>query len=156
MVVLTNPVEPVGDSGTPSRDRARRGRPGMWVAGGVALAGCVAVGVVDPETTRILPQCSFKALTGLDCPGCGMTRGLHALLHGDLLRALSHNLLLVVIIAGGAVWLAWNAIARRIGRAPLRLRFRRNTWIAIGLAVFGFWVVRNLPWAPFDWLGSGA
>ena len=128
----------------------------MWVAGGAALAGCVVVGVVDPNTTHILPQCAFKAMTGLDCPGCGMTRGLHALLHGDLLRAVSHNVLLVVIIATGAVWFGWNLLARRLGRPTLHLRYRRNAWIAIGLAVVAFWVLRNLPWAPFDWLGSGA
>ena len=128
----------------------------MWVAGGTALAGCVVVGVVDPNTTRLFPQCAFKAMTGLDCPGCGMTRGLHALVHGDVLRALSHNILLVVIIAIGAVWFGWNMLARRLGRPALHLRFRRNTWIAIGLAVAAFWVLRNLPWAPFDWLGSGA
>lgn len=27
------------------------------------------------------PRCSFKLLTGLDCPGCGSTRALHALTH---------------------------------------------------------------------------
>ena len=128
----------------------------MWVAGGAALAGCVVVGVLDPNTTHLLPQCAFKAMTGLDCPGCGMTRGLHALLHGDLLRALSHNILLIAIIGIGAVWFGWNLLARRLGRPPIHLRFRRNTWIAIGLAVAAFWVLRNLPWAPFDWLGSGA
>ena len=155
----TNPVESATEGPPPppaGATRVRRGRSGAWIAGGIALAGCVAVGVVDPNTTHIFPTCAFKAATGLDCPGCGMTRGLHALLHGDVLRALSHNVLLVVMLATSAVWFGWNAIARRIGKRQLHFEFKRNTWIAIGLAVLAFWVVRNLPWAPFNWLGSGA
>ena len=154
--MLTNPVEPVDGPQIETLGPGRRSRRATWIAGGAALGACVAVGVVDPNTTRIFPQCTFKALTGLDCPGCGMTRGLHALVHGDVLRALSHNLLLVVIIATSLVWFGWNTIARRTDRQPLRLRFRRNTWIVIGLAVAAFWLTRNLPWSPFDWLGSDA
>jgi hypothetical protein len=85
-----------------------------------------------------------------------MTRGLHALINGDVSRSLSHNLLLSVILASSALWFGWNAIARRTGRRVLHLEFKRKTWIAIGLAVVAFWVLRNLPWSPFNWLGSDA
>lgn len=114
------------------------------------------VGIVDPNTTQLLPACAFKAATGLDCPGCGMTRGLHSLVRGDVVRSLDHNVLLVALLFITATVLVWNAIARRIGRSPVRLEFRRATWVAIGLGVLAFWVMRNLPWAPFDWLGSDA
>ena len=157
--MLTNPVDSANQGPPPppaETTRVRRGKTGIWIAGGVALAGCIAVGVIDPNTTQILPACTFKATTGLDCPGCGMTRGLHALLNGDVLRALSHNILLVVILATSVVWFGWNAIARRTGRRVLHFEFNRNAWIAIGLAVVAFWVLRNLPWTPFNWLGSDA
>ena len=131
-------------------------KPGLWLAGGVALAGCVAVGVIDPSTTRIFPACAFKAMTGLDCPGCGMTRGLHALMNGDVLRAFSHNALLIVLLVATAIYVGWNAIASRIGRQQLRFEFKRRTWIAVGLGVLAFWILRNLPWSPFNWLGSTA
>lgn len=35
--------------------------------------------------------CLFKNLFGIDCPGCGMTRALSALGHGDYLAALQFN-----------------------------------------------------------------
>ena len=135
---------------------ARRSRSGAWIAGGIALTGCIVVGVVDPNQTQLLPACAFKAATGLDCPGCGMTRGLHALVRGDIVRAANHNLLLVVILAATAIYFGWNAIARRTGKRQLHFEFRRNTWIAIGIGVLAFWVVRNLSWTPLDWLNSGA
>ncbi len=37
------------------------------------------------------PACMFKVLTGIDCPGCGMTRAFFALLRGDLMGSLAYN-----------------------------------------------------------------
>lgn len=66
---------------------------------GLALLGIVALFValalVDP-TTRFWPfHCPFKLITGLQCPGCGGQRALHALLKGNLREAISYNLFLV-------------------------------------------------------------
>src|SRR5215203_7501654 len=52
----------------------------------------------NPTTAGFFPVCPFYSMTGLACPGCGMTRGLHALLHGDVLTALDYNLLLPAIL----------------------------------------------------------
>ena len=41
----------------------------------------------SPHQPGHYPPCPVAALTGLHCPGCGTLRGLHALLHGDLLQA---------------------------------------------------------------------
>ncbi len=35
--------------------------------------------------------CMFHAVTGLYCPGCGGTRAVLALLHGDLVRSLRYH-----------------------------------------------------------------
>lgn len=32
--------------------------------------------------------CSMKYATGIDCPGCGMQRSLHALLEGNILSSI--------------------------------------------------------------------
>jgi len=157
--VLTNTADPMSEipKSSPSSESPQRGRrTGLWIAGGLALTGCLVVGIVDPNETQLLPACAFKAATGLDCPGCGMTRGLHALLRGDPVRALSHNVLLVTLLALSAIYVAWNFLSSRTGWRPFRLKFRRNTWIALGLVIGAFWVTRNLPWAPFGWLNSDA
>jgi hypothetical protein len=35
--------------------------------------------------------CSFKNLTGLPCPGCGLTRSIVAAMHGDLRTSLMYH-----------------------------------------------------------------
>src|SRR3954470_21884809 len=37
------------------------------------------------------PACFFKSITGIDCPGCGMTRAFIALLKGDLSGSLHYH-----------------------------------------------------------------
>jgi Protein of unknown function (DUF2752) len=37
------------------------------------------------------PFCLFKAVTGVPCPGCGITRGVVAILRGDFARAWRRN-----------------------------------------------------------------
>src|SRR5262245_46650108 len=55
------------------------------------LGGSGFVAYFDPSTANFLPVCPLYSLTGFACPGCGMTRGFHALFHGDVLTALDFN-----------------------------------------------------------------
>ena len=122
-----------------------------------AVAGCVYIGLVDPNTTQATGPCPFRVVTGWDCPGCGATRAVHALLGGDVSRALDHNvlwtLLLPVLVYGWVVWLA--------GRAGHRLPWprralQRTVWIwPAAAALVAFWVLRNVG-GPDGWMASGA
>ncbi len=130
-----------------------------WVApvvvGAAALGACVFVRVLDPSSTESNPPfCPFKMMTGLDCPGCGATRSLNALLHGDLVAAADHNVLFVLAlpIAVGAC-VVWTA--RRLGvDAPSLPRLRVWLPVAVG-AISLIWALRLLPWDPFTWRASG-
>ncbi len=51
--------------------------------------------VYDPLSYKIMPKCSFKLLTGLSCPGCGLQRAVHALLNGEPMIAIQYNYFLV-------------------------------------------------------------
>lgn len=51
-----------------------------------------ALAIVPVQTLERLPAvCPFKRYFGIDCYGCGMTRALCALLHGNLRLALQYN-----------------------------------------------------------------
>jgi hypothetical protein len=131
-----------------------------WVApvgvGGLAVTVCVVLAVVDPEDRQgWTPRCPFRTATGLDCPGCGGTRAVTALVRGEPALAFEHNLatmLLLPLLAYG--WVAWVATSLGWRRTRLELPTWSAWVIAGGLALFT--VARNVPWGPVSWLGSGA
>ena len=128
-----------------------------WALAGVAAAGCAYVAVADPSSSASwYPGCPFRAVTGLDCPGCGATRAVHATLTGHPGRAFDHNLMLLVVAVVGVVWFGLNQVRARTGRPPLRLRNPGRAGILVGVVVVAWWVVRNLPWGPLTWLRSDA
>lgn len=138
---------------------AARHRLPPWAApvavGVLAIAGCAALAVVDPATrARVSPGCPFRSATGLDCPSCGATRALHALVQGQPGLALEHHALLVLVLPVVLVgWVTW--LRAGLGRRPPVVASRR-LGLTVAALLIGFWVVRNLPWAPLTWLGSGA
>jgi hypothetical protein len=135
--------------------RARRLAPwvepaGLFVAG---LGACAYIAVVDPNHSSAYPQCPTKLLTGLDCPMCGATRAVHSLLRGDVIGALDHNLLFVLLLPALVyTFVAWTS--SRLGR-PMKPIPMSSRWVAIPLAVvmIAFAIVRNLP-GPMHWLNS--
>ena len=56
------------------------------------LTACVVIYLVPPNDQTYYPRCTFHQLTGYHCPGCGGTRCVAALLHGDILQAAAYNL----------------------------------------------------------------
>ena len=62
------------------------------------MAGAAFYYVYNPTEVTLVPRCLFKQLTGWSCPGCGMQRFLHAMLHGRVFEAISYNYLLVFLL----------------------------------------------------------
>ncbi|MDY7100253.1 MAG: DUF2752 domain-containing protein [Actinomycetota bacterium] len=109
-----------------------------------AAVGCLVAGLVDPGGSSVLPGCPFFEMTGLDCPGCGISRGAHALARGDVATALDHNVLLAVLVPGAIVaWLAW--FGRSVGLPIGRYRPSTRVAWAVVAVIAAFGVVRNLP-----------
>jgi hypothetical protein len=51
-----------------------------------------------PTDYSFYPRCPFYAVTGWQCPGCGATRALYSLLHGNLTAAWAYNSLFVAVL----------------------------------------------------------
>lgn len=123
-------------------------------AGGVFLVSglIVTVGYFNPVTASFFPQCPLHSLTGLNCPGCGLTRGFHALFHGDILTALHFNALLpVYALIFGYLFLGMILVAVRGRGLPLSGFPPYLLWTFLVLSVI-FGIVRNLPFYPFNLL----
>ncbi len=132
---------------------ATRHRAAPFVAGGLLLSGCVALAVVDPTNGPTL--CPFKAMTGLDCPGCGGTRAAHHLFTGHLATAVDFNVLAVLAMPF-ILWGLFVSLTAMLGGPRWRAVSLSPSWTRVALVVIAvFWVVRNVPVAPFSWLGTG-
>ncbi len=126
--------------------------PLLIAFGVLAAAGAVALLYsFDPaKGYAFFPPCRFYEMTGLRCPGCGATRATHHLLHFRVGAAFYHNALYVAVLPLGfwwgsrQIWRQWTETPAP--PAPLRRHiWLTGAWLA---AIFGFWVIRNLPWWP--------
>ena len=97
------------------------------------VAGLVALGVLvsrfPPAQYSFYPVCPIHALTGLQCPGCGATRALAALVRGEFGLAFGLNALFCAVVLPG--FILWLVVSMRKGR-----------WVGVPAAlVYGFAVV---------------
>lgn len=70
----------------------------IWISLSLLLAVGVIYALVDPAKAAWMPKCPMHLFTGLDCPGCGSQRAIHALLNGDLAGAWNANAILFLAI----------------------------------------------------------
>lgn len=121
----------------------------------IVVAGVFFLYLYDPTRGNPILPCLFNSLTGLDCIGCGTTRALHALLHGDFLTALSFNLVMPFWLLLPAYALLSEWLQALAGRRLLP-GIRDSRWLLITLLIssVAFMVLRNLPWEPFTWLAA--
>ena len=123
----------------PVKDRQQ-----SWVIFGILSVVLLAAFFWQPSDNGII-LCYFRGLTGLPCPGCGMTRSLCAIAKGQILRSVQYHPLgpLVFLIAVG-LWI--RAIAELVYQKTAIIVLsektkRRLIPIAIIFIVL-FWVYR--------------
>lgn len=88
----------------------------LWLGVGAAGAALFfAAGWIGLPSGPGYTVCAFRRITGIPCPGCGLTRAMAALARGELLLALHfHPFAPLVLAEAAALWAAvGNAIARQ-------------------------------------------
>ncbi len=107
------------------------------------VAGLAVVYRFAPTEYAFYPRCLFYATTHWLCPGCGSTRALHALLHGDLRNALHYNALFTLLAPIGFFWFAFYCYqAVRNNRFP-PLAVPRSVTIPLVAVIVLFTIARN-------------
>lgn len=109
---------------------------------GVILAVGFAYLLLVEWLGRGIP-CVFYEVTGLRCPGCGMTRMFRALAHLDFARAAHANAMGLVIAPVLAAQLAWETFSD--GKSQRVASLVKWTDIVLLALLFAFGVIRNLP-----------
>jgi hypothetical protein len=154
------PSDSVADPATVrARSMAQR-RVLFGVAAAIVLLSCaLSLGerpeqvVIPVLNVPLPPLCAMKRYTGVDCPGCGLTRSFIALGHGRWSEALAYNPagpLWFAIIAGQLPW-QWLQLRRlKQGKEEWNLGLWGQAVLGIGmLALIGQWLVRQ--WLLQPW-----
>ena len=140
--------------------RREQGLSGSEVVGAttVAVVGAAALGaacVFSPSGVESGPPlCPFAVMTGLPCPGCGLTRSWVAFMHGDVGSAFTFNAFgpVFLLLTAVTVVAATVTLVRRRG-APLA-GWRDRALGPVGAVLLGVWLaygfVRILD-AAFGW-----
>ncbi len=111
--------------------------------------GATYLFIFEPGKTGFFPVCPFRAITGFTCPGCGSTRGLHRLLHGDVVAAFELNPLMVLSLPFLLYALLRYTNAAVRGQPLERTRLNaKYIWMLL-VVILSFWVFRNTPFYPF-------
>ncbi|MEN6357856.1 MAG: DUF2752 domain-containing protein [Armatimonadota bacterium] len=117
----------------------------------LALLGAVVIGIVVlicciSKVSRWLPPCPFHLLTGLYCPGCGLTRAANEMAAGHIVAAIRLNVFMMVIIP----LIGLTTFIRIIAHQQVRMS-NRAAWIVLASMMI-FWAARNIPVFPFSLL----
>lgn len=131
------------------RDRA------IWAALGVLGLVCAAMFLRErgPAGLSWFMRCIFHDLTGLSCPGCGMTRAAYAALHGRIAEAFRLNPVGMVLLPAACIGLGIQILGWIRGK-PFGFRFQlggRYAWAILWVVVL-FGILRNIPHWPFTQL----
>lgn len=92
--------------------------------------------------TRMIPPCGINELTGLYCPGCGITRSIYCLLEGRIFYSFLYNplpLILIVIGFGFYLELIFAAFGKKVRIMPRKLPI----YIAIIVLAYAYYAARN-------------
>ncbi|PWS32463.1 DUF2752 domain-containing protein [Pedobacter paludis] len=109
----------------------------------------------NPEVYNFFPECPFHKYLHLDCPGCGSQRAVHALLHGHVLSAANYNLLMVLSIPLLLVHFSLKVYSQITKKDfALKIWYHPSTPKIIFAIVILFWITRNIPFVPFNYLAS--
>jgi hypothetical protein len=123
----------------------------MLVVSIVVIAAAFALSVGKDETVgfgrspalRLPPLCASRALFGVDCPGCGLTRCFVLLAHGRWAESFAMNRAGGVVAMALLVQIPYRIIAiRRHESLPLGVWLPRIVGWTVIAALVGNWMAR--------------
>jgi hypothetical protein len=113
------------------------------------LAGALILNPPDPVSHQVtfgeqhMPSlCTFKNLTGLPCPGCGLVRSVTAIVHGDIAGSLAYHRLGWLVFIYIAAQLLYRLVLLAIPRRQDVVE-RYGRYLLHGLIVVAVLLVLN-------------
>lgn len=86
--------------------------------------------------------CPFANITGMACPGCGMTRAASRLLRGDFVSAVEFHPLVPAVAAVAIAGWGWLLLRRAGLVRPMSNRVLNTIMVVALAALLAVWVLR--------------
>lgn len=112
------------------------------------LTLCIIGGVIlytffNPAEEQWIPKCIFRSLTGLQCPGCGSQRAIHAFLTGHPIEGIRYNFAWVVGIPTMLLCAVVEVFPTRFHRLRHTV-YSRNFCLAVLAFIILWTLLRNI------------
>ena len=92
-----------------------------------------------------MPKCPFKLITGFSCPGCGIQRFIHAVLHGHWHEAIAYNYYLVYSLPYAALFVVAWIMPRGNAKERLSGIIENEYVVWFYIITFFLWlIIRNI------------
>ena len=88
--------------------------------------------------------CVYYELTGLHCPGCGLTRMIFYLLSFDFYHAFRSNMLMFILLPFFIVLFADYVVSYIKYKKPLMYKIKTRYWIILLVIAVLFGIARNI------------
>lgn len=95
------------------------------------------------ENNIVKIPCIFNKLTGKLCPGCGITRCIISILHGDFIKAYHYNRLVFILLPISFIYFIYWLYNYIIGNKNY---YKIHNWVYILLTIItlAFGIIRNI------------
>ena len=117
----------------------------------IAISSIITFFYINNPTKILYPPCPFYYLTGLYCPGCGTSRAIYQIVHGNFLYALNLNPLMILSLPF-LFYLVMCNLNIKIGEILIFKRrvFTKKFYIMLIVVIVLYWILRNIPIYPFS------
>lgn len=110
--------------------------------------------VMETHLQLGLPPCTFRVMTGVPCPACGMTTSFALLAHGDLWNSLRANAVGTLLAAFLLLLLPWTCLCAAKGRSYGVASLERAVLVVVSallilLLLRWCWVVGPVAWNKY-------
>ena len=107
---------------------------------------------INPSEINFLPKCPLYVSTGIYCPGCGSQRATHNLLNFNFLGVLNQNVLYIFGLLIIGYHLLISGINYIFSKTIYNYIYHPKTPIVLLIIIVVFWILRNIPYYPFNLL----
>ena len=102
-------------------------------------------------TEKLYIKCLFNVVTGLYCPGCGITRCIIAIFELDFYQAFRYNALVFILLPFLCIYFIYQSYITIFNKKDkLTKKIPNNVYYILLVIVIIFGIIRNID--AFSWL----